>query len=284
MTPGFAKHREEMPYLPYREKDKVYVINSHNFGGGFSPAVNGKMPVAAWIPSRDDAGNGTTTLTDLVGDNDGTLTNMDAATDWVLSDGKYALDFDGSNDYVNFGNVLDSVISGASAKFTLSGWMRIPSSGLYVLLAKNGDSNQGENKRQMICRSNAGKLEFIWFGGLTVNPLLLRIVAATSAHAFNVWVHFAITFDATVADADAKATLYLNGSLAPYTITSSFGNPVNIQPSDARFSAGASIGSAGNTPIQLLAGMLDDIRLFDQVIDSSDIADLYAAGRGGNAS
>ena len=37
-----------------------------------------------WCPSLDDAGNGTTTLTDLSGNgNHGTLTNMDPATDWV---------------------------------------------------------------------------------------------------------------------------------------------------------------------------------------------------------
>ena len=47
-------------------------------------AVNGKEPVAAWIPSLDTAGNGTTTLTDLVGSNNGTLTNMDAATIGLL--------------------------------------------------------------------------------------------------------------------------------------------------------------------------------------------------------
>jgi hypothetical protein len=34
----------------------------------------------------------------------GTLTNMDG-TDWVQSQGRYALDFDGANDYVNCGNV-----------------------------------------------------------------------------------------------------------------------------------------------------------------------------------
>lgn len=32
MTPGFAKTREEMPWLPYRTPD-VQVINAHNFGG-----------------------------------------------------------------------------------------------------------------------------------------------------------------------------------------------------------------------------------------------------------
>ena len=65
-------------------------------------AVNGKEQIAAWIPSLDTAGNGTTTLTDLVGSNDGTLTNMDAA-DWVAdtdAGGVRALDFDGTNDRV----------------------------------------------------------------------------------------------------------------------------------------------------------------------------------------
>jgi len=32
--------------------------------------------------------------------NDGTLTNMDPATDWVMTEKGWALDFDGSNDYV----------------------------------------------------------------------------------------------------------------------------------------------------------------------------------------
>jgi hypothetical protein len=46
----------------------------------------------------------------------GTLTNMDAATDWVVSNGKNALDFDGSNDYVlagasQFSNADDIAIS-----------------------------------------------------------------------------------------------------------------------------------------------------------------------------
>ena len=57
-----------------------------------------------WCPSLDTSGNGTTTLTDLSGNgNNGTLTNMDAATDWVAdtdNGGVRALDFDGIDDYV----------------------------------------------------------------------------------------------------------------------------------------------------------------------------------------
>jgi len=34
VTPGYAKPRSELPWLPYRTRDKVFVINSHNFGTG----------------------------------------------------------------------------------------------------------------------------------------------------------------------------------------------------------------------------------------------------------
>jgi hypothetical protein len=56
--------------------------------------------IAALCPSEDSAGDGTTTLTDFTSVSNGTLTNMDPATDWVTDDGKSCLDFDGTNDHV----------------------------------------------------------------------------------------------------------------------------------------------------------------------------------------
>jgi len=56
--------------------------------------------VAALCPSQDTTGDGTTTLTDFATVSNGTLTNMDAATDWVTDDSKRCLDFDGTNDHV----------------------------------------------------------------------------------------------------------------------------------------------------------------------------------------
>lgn len=54
--------------------------------------------VGAWAPCLGASG---TRLFDLSGrQNWGTLTNMDAATDWVVSGGQMALDFDGINDRV----------------------------------------------------------------------------------------------------------------------------------------------------------------------------------------
>jgi hypothetical protein len=44
MTPGYAKPRSELPWLPYRTSDKVFVINSHNF----APAINLKSNLVWW--------------------------------------------------------------------------------------------------------------------------------------------------------------------------------------------------------------------------------------------
>jgi hypothetical protein len=50
--------------------------------------------------------------------NHGTLTNMDAATDWVVDGGRYALDFDGSNDRLDLASSVTF-----SGDFTLNIWI-----------------------------------------------------------------------------------------------------------------------------------------------------------------
>jgi hypothetical protein len=55
MTPGYAKPRSELPWLPYRTQDKVFVINSHNFGGaggGFTPA---DITTSVWLDASDSS-------------------------------------------------------------------------------------------------------------------------------------------------------------------------------------------------------------------------------------
>lgn len=205
-------------------------------------AVNGKEPVAAWIPSLDTAGNGTTTLTDLVGSAHGTLTNMDAATDWVAdtnAGGVRALDFDGSNDVVN------ATIASLANPFSISCWNSI-----------DGFPNSFP----------------MWFGGgnlilgvaMTLNGGAAfyaggQYFSARYFNVSNVWQHIVYTSDGT------NIRLYLNGSL---------------QDTKA-FTAGSitavTIGKANVYPFR---GRLDDIRLFGAVLDTTDIAYLYDSGSG----
>jgi hypothetical protein len=57
VTPGFAKSRSELPWLPYPEKDRV-IINAHNFGGGSSYDTDAAAYIAA-VEAADDLTLGT---------------------------------------------------------------------------------------------------------------------------------------------------------------------------------------------------------------------------------
>ena len=82
--------------------------------------------VGAWAPCLGPTG---TRLHDLSRyRNWGTLTNMDAATDWVVSGGRYALDFDGSNDYVSAGNMPNL---GSIFDLTISFFLNVQASTAY---------------------------------------------------------------------------------------------------------------------------------------------------------
>jgi hypothetical protein len=66
----------------------------------------------------------------------GTLTNMDAVTDWVTSGGRYALDFDGVNDFVGFGTTYPqsatqpfSLVMSCVGRLSFTRWKRLTSGG-----------------------------------------------------------------------------------------------------------------------------------------------------------
>lgn len=88
--------------------------------------------VGWWCPSLDDAGNGTTTLNDLVGSNTGTLTNFaltGSTSNWVAdtnNGGTRCLAMDGTNDYVACGTSTGDALGTLSA-FSFSCWFKITS-------------------------------------------------------------------------------------------------------------------------------------------------------------
>jgi hypothetical protein len=98
--------------------------------------------VAAWIPSLGATGY---RLVDRVGSNHGVLTNMDAASDWVVSNNNLALDFDGTSDYVNLG--ANHNFTGA---FSFSIWANLRSKTGYRLIFTKSDFGSTPNKREFL--------------------------------------------------------------------------------------------------------------------------------------
>jgi len=108
VTPGYAKPRSKLPWLPYESQDRV-IINSHNFTPAGPIGMGGE--IVWWCPSLDDSGNGTTTLNDLIGTVDGTLTNFaltGSTSNWVAdtsNGGVTAIASDGTNDIITCGSI-----------------------------------------------------------------------------------------------------------------------------------------------------------------------------------
>lgn len=233
-------------------------------------AVNGKEPTSAWIPSLDTAGNGTTTLTDLAGANNGTLTLMDPTTDWVAdtdAGGVRALDFDGSNDRVAFGS--GALVSTATA-FSLSAWVKTTNltANQYPKLCTL-QSAQGSTPFEITFSAQSS------YAGVSIGADGASWGRFRDAVAWvnSAWRHVVVTYDGVSSTSTGSFRIWVNGSVVtPIAVLSGFsalGNTSNL--------AAPSSGGSSNR----LLGRLDDIRLFSgAVLDASDVAFLYASGLG----
>lgn len=258
MTPGTAKTRAELPYLYYPRNDRL-IINAHNFTpAAWTPSVNGKMPIAAWVPSRDTDGNGTTTLTDLVGTADGTLTNMTPASDWVADTGAggvRALDFDGTNDYVTMGTSAGAV---SGSLLSLSAW---------VYFTRTLSTTQGVVvKNNNGARNNYGFWAFSGAVRFWVDTSA-GLKSAIATPNLNEWVHLCGTYDGS------NVRIYLNGTLIQ-TVAQTGNLVVTSEP--------LWIGAIplSGVPISPFLGLIDDVRLWNVAIDASDVLALRASGAG----
>jgi hypothetical protein len=223
-------------------------------------AVNGKEPVAAWIPSLDAAGNGTTTLTDLVGSRPGTLTDMDAATDWVSdteAGGVRALDFDGTNDKIS------GVPMFSSASWAVSLWLKMNA------------TTEGSN------RSIFGNLQFNTSGFLiqkrrsnaadgTQNKLIFSYAPYTPNYSLSVfptgvWSHVCFSYDGS------SYTGWING-VEQFSSVAAF-----VQPSSGDWTF---CGRSSGLLDAFYSGRLDDARVFDEGFVLADVQYLYGGGLG----
>ena len=213
--------------------------------------------VGAWAPCLGPSG---LTLRDWSGfGNHGTLTNMDAAGDWVPSNRRYALDFDRTNDYVV---VAPSSLFDFSLDipFSLAGWFnnRV-ATGVQTIL------NRGENgvtSRDFILYTNfvsgsVFRVEFQNSNG-TVFPTIV-----TGNLALDTWYHVAATKGPSGA-----AAIWING-IRQVTGTLS----TVVSSSNAR---SVVIGATFDSPTtQYFSGqLLEDIRIYNRVLPDKVIQSL----------
>jgi hypothetical protein len=174
---------------------------------------------------------------------------MDPASDWVVSGGKGALDFDGTDDWVNFATVPPAL---RLQVFTLSAWVNPnTSSGFRSVIG----GAIGTYNLQLVNNTRSLAL---------VKSFIVEIGnSGANVVALNQWSHVAATYAA-----GGNFALYINGS--------SVGSGTNAQTFD--FTGSLFIGR--NASAEHFLGQIDDVTIFNTALTASEIREIYRLGRG----
>jgi len=226
-----------------------------------SPPAN----MTAWWPADG-------TAEDLVGDNDGTAIGATFVSGMV----DQAFSFDGNDDYLS---VPDDPSLRATSEITFEFWVNfntLPSGPFSSSLA----ICEKDNDYVLSWRADTQRLELSFFDTLAspgyrigANILLADITG--------VWHHIAITSANSVGQPTAEFHFYLDGVEEP-----NFPN-VNSPSVLGGWNTGASgelyIGrrtqiSSGELYFD---GIIDELTIFDRMLDPSEIAEIHAAGSDG---
>jgi Concanavalin A-like lectin/glucanases superfamily len=231
--------------------------------------------IGAWCPSLGPSGY---TLLDRSGrGTHGTLTNMDAGTDWVGSPGGWALDFDGVNDFVSYSTQID--LAGAKL-VTISAWVWRATLGIMMPFVRYvNTSTLGANRRAdgMLVLSD-GSL-YMAVQAATAGGGDYSEITSTSKIIAGQWN--LITCSMLIDGASTAGQWVLNGIPVTTTVTNTGTPPTQWEAnvSTAPYTSMRSISGSGTT--SYWSGRLDEVAAWRRRLTTPEMQQLYQAGRGG---
>jgi GH24 family phage-related lysozyme (muramidase) len=232
-----------------------------SFTGTDCPSAPSAGLVGHWT---FDDGAGSTTAADSSGlGNTGTLTNMDPSTDWVTGQVGGALEFDGTDDYVEVSR--DCTLE-PSDEFTVSAWfywIDESVSNFGKIVAKTEIELKSPFQSYSIGQHQSfNDIEF------ELNVENQGYVFARTTLSLSTWHHLVLTFDGT------QATAYIDGSTVGSVTTSGLGNTVYY------YNTPLAIGneSSGLGSNNYVNGRIDDVRIYNYALTATEVNTLYNNG------
>jgi len=179
----------------------------------------------------------------------------------------YSLDFDGVDDYLNLGSgdALSPNSSGADRGFSISFWIKSSSASQQVF-SKN---ISGSNEYECVLRYNGNCKLTLYSSDTTAIYQSLNIDTSISD---GDWHHIVFTFD--LGSTSSSMVGYLDGvqkTDGSGGTHSSSGTWVAVSNTAADLRLGYMGGSYGET-------MQDELAIFDDVLTSSQVTDIYNSG------
>jgi len=180
----------------------------------------------------------------------------------VYSNG--AITFDGSDDYVGYGNVLNFE---RTDSFSLSGWVRISSlSSFRTIIAKMDSSYRG----YYFGVDPTGQVVFILRNTISTNGLIVR--TTSSPIVINTWYNITVTYNGT--SSPNGVNFYVNSTL--------FSNLVgqdNLSSTILNTQVGA-IGARPSVGDGYLPGNISSTQIYNRVLSATEITQNFNALRG----
>lgn len=199
---------------------------------------------------------GDNTPNDVLGNYNGTLVNGATYGTGIINQG---FSFDGVNDYINFGNVLDF---DGSTPFSFSFWLNPNSVGNRNLLQKFTGLNEG-----WIVFMYVDKIRF----GLSNTVFTNSINVETSTSITSTMTHISVTYDGSKNASGVK--IYINGVNDSLTIITN--NLTGSTSTTANFEMGRNLSSLG-----WYNGIMDEVGVWDRELTPTEITQLYNSGSG----
>jgi hypothetical protein len=218
--------------------------------------------VGCWVPSLGASG---LSLIDRSGrNNHGTLTNMAGQDNWQANGTGVALNFDGTNDYVE--GTQD--FTGTQVTFSVWAYFRTnPANYPMILQLRRSTGANAVHCVQMLHRPNGDT-----FGGGSGSRMTFSVNGATTNASFPRvaltalrWNHYCGTYNG------ATLSLYENGVLA---LSSSFTTAISSGINQLNIA-----NNLGNTGDGFLNGFVDDARVYNRALTPAEIR-LLASRRG----
>ncbi|MGI9341198.1 MAG: LamG domain-containing protein, partial [Gammaproteobacteria bacterium] len=222
-------------------------------------------PVAHW---KLDDGVGSNAI-DSVGGHDGTV----SGASWTAGQDGDALQFDGSNDYVDLTSdaELDDVFVGGAtvmAWIEPAGWGENGYGRIFDKSSSPSSTNDGWALR--MSTDNGGIINF--GQGFTGGRGWWKI--PNGSISLNTWQHVAVAYDASSTTNDP--VIYLDGS--PLAVTE-VDSPSGSVRSDA--SINLRLGNYAGATSHTFDGKIDDARVYDRMLSAAEIASIAGGGGGG---
>ena len=220
--------------------------------------------VGSWTFNAPDM-SGVTAFDRSGNNNNGTLANGPARAIGRIGQ---ALNFDGSDDYVNLGNPTSLQITG---NLTISAWVKmaaeLPVDGAYMIVAK--DKNTGGRaytfdifNGSVGCPVPSTKCFRLYINGGTGS----NIVRSVTIPNINVWYHVVGTYSTA-----GILTLYING----IQDARQTGADTSIPSATANVLIGQREYVGFFNP---MSGLIDEVRIYNRVLTSDEIKRLYKIG------